>query len=423
MVDYAAVAEAKMRLADWPISDFARRKRHSGARISRTIATEQGETLLRFACFEVLRQQCAPSPGRNGRRPGAARSRGTRAHSATSIWRTANSRNSCSGSRTASLRACQETARSARHADRPLYRSRRRHRSARRRRLEPAGRVSPTVSVGAPPDEFNPAGQDWGLAPFNPQGVPADDFAPLRQLMRASMRYAGAIRLDHVLGLKRLFMIPHGSACRRAPMCIFRSSSCCASIAEESAATAASSIGEDLGTVPEGFRDTMAQWGLWTYRVMLFERDGDGRFRPPEDYPAEALATFNTHDLPSFRGWLDRPRSAGQARRSASIPARATRRARGRSRCLRAMLARTRARLSAGRFRRGRRLSRGDAVQAGGDRARGRAGRARPDQYSRHGRRSIRTGGASCRCDWRTRAHDGLRRVAQAFAQAGRREN
>jgi 4-alpha-glucanotransferase len=64
-------------------------------------------------------------------------------------------------------------------------------------------------------------------------------------------------------------------------------------------------IGEDLGTVPDGFRDTMAKWGLWSYRVMLFERDGDGRFKPPEAYPAEALATFNTHDLPSFRGWRE----------------------------------------------------------------------------------------------------------------------
>jgi 4-alpha-glucanotransferase len=77
-------------------------------------------------------------------------------------------------------------------------------------------------------------------------------------------------------------------------------------VAEESVRYRCSVIGEDLGTVPEGFRDTMAKWGLWTYRVMLFEREGDdARFKPPEAYPAEALATFNTHDLPSFRGWLD----------------------------------------------------------------------------------------------------------------------
>jgi len=77
-------------------------------------------------------------------------------------------------------------------------------------------------------------------------------------------------------------------------------------VAEESVRYRCSVIGEDLGTVPEGFRDTMAKWGLWTYRVMLFEREGgDAHFKPPEAYPAEALATFNTHDLPSFRGWLE----------------------------------------------------------------------------------------------------------------------
>jgi len=64
-------------------------------------------------------------------------------------------------------------------------------------------------------------------------------------------------------------------------------------------------IGEDLGTVPENFRETIARWGLWCYRVMLFEREGDGRFKPPEAYPSAALATFSTHDLPTFRGWLE----------------------------------------------------------------------------------------------------------------------
>ena len=123
--------------------------------------------------------------------------------------------------------------------------------------------------------------------------------------MRAAMRHAGAIRLDHVLGLKRLFMIPHGRPAPTAPMCAFRSSSCCASSPRKATASACIVIGEDLGTVPENFRETLARWGLWGYRVMLFEREGDGRFRPPEAYPAEALATFNTHDLPSFRGWLE----------------------------------------------------------------------------------------------------------------------
>ena len=161
------------------------------------------------------------------------------------------------------------------------------------------------VSVGAPPDEFNPNGQDWGLAAFNPAALAAGDFAPLRQLMRAAMRHAGAVRLDHVLGLKRLFMIPRGNVASDGTYVRFpfeRSLQVIAQVSQEARCVV---IGEDLGTVPEGLRDTLARWGLWRYLVMLFERERDGRFHPPEWYPAEALATFNTHDLPSLRGWLD----------------------------------------------------------------------------------------------------------------------
>jgi len=75
-------------------------------------------------------------------------------------------------------------------------------------------------------------------------------------------------------------------------------------IAEESERARCVVIGEDLGTVPDGFRETLSHWGLWSYRVMLFERDYEGRFKHPETYPGEALATFNTHDLPAHRGWL-----------------------------------------------------------------------------------------------------------------------
>jgi 4-alpha-glucanotransferase len=161
------------------------------------------------------------------------------------------------------------------------------------------------VSLGAPPDELNRAGQDWGLAPFNPHALPDDDFAILRQLMRANMRHAGALRIDHVLGLNRAFMIPHGAPPGGGAYVRFPFEPLLRVIAEESERARCIVIGEDLGTVPDGFRETLARWGLWCYRVMLFERDGQGRFRPPESYPAEALATFGTHDLPTYQGWRD----------------------------------------------------------------------------------------------------------------------
>jgi 4-alpha-glucanotransferase len=167
------------------------------------------------------------------------------------------------------------------------------------------GAMLADVSVGAPPDEFNPTGQDWGLAPFNPQALPADDFAVMRRLMAATMRHCGAIRLDHVLGLKRLFMIPRGLGGAGGTYVRMPFEQLLRVITEESNRFRTIVIGEDLGTVPEHFRETLAGWGLWGCRVMLFERDHEGRFLPPERYPAEALATFNTHDMPSFRGWME----------------------------------------------------------------------------------------------------------------------
>jgi 4-alpha-glucanotransferase len=118
------------------------------------------------------------------------------------------------------------------------------------------------------------------------------------------MRHSGAIRLDHVLGLNRVFMIPRGMSAADGAYVRFPFEPLLRVIAEESNRFRCIVIGEDLGTVPAGFRETLARWGLWSYRVMLFERESDGRFRRPEAYAVEALATFNTHDLPSFRGWL-----------------------------------------------------------------------------------------------------------------------
>jgi 4-alpha-glucanotransferase len=118
------------------------------------------------------------------------------------------------------------------------------------------------------------------------------------------MRHAGAVRLDHVLGLMRLFLVPHGSSAMSGAYVRFPFQSLLRVIAEESHRYRCVFIGEDLGTVPEGFRETAARWGIWTYRVMVFERWGDGEFKRPHDYPSDALATFNTHDLPTFRGWL-----------------------------------------------------------------------------------------------------------------------
>ncbi len=160
------------------------------------------------------------------------------------------------------------------------------------------------LSIGAPPDQFNPAGQDWGLTAYNPHGIAASGFEPFRQMLRAAMRHAGAIRIDHVLGLMRLFVIPHGLSAAQGVYLRCHFAAMLEVACEESRRWNCIVIGEDLGTVPENFRATLSAWGLWSYLVMLFEREHDGSLRRPENYPERAIATFNTHDLATFAGWI-----------------------------------------------------------------------------------------------------------------------
>jgi len=163
--------------------------------------------------------------------------------------------------------------------------------------------ISRHLGVGAPPDPLNTAGQTWGLAGFNAVGLELTSFAPYRDMLRASMRHAGAIRLDHVLGLKRLYLVPQGFSARDGVYVQMPFEALLAVTAQESVANRCVVIGEDLGTVPEGFRDQIADWGIWSYLVMMFERDDAGTFRSIDHYLTNALVTFNTHDLSTYAGW------------------------------------------------------------------------------------------------------------------------
>ena len=163
--------------------------------------------------------------------------------------------------------------------------------------------ISRHLAVGAPPDALNTAGQNWGLAGLHAAGLEIRSFEPYREMLRASMRYAGAIRLDHVLGLKRLYLVPHGFAANNGVYVQMPFEALLAATAQESVAHRCVVIGEDLGTVPEGFREQMADWGIWSYQVMMFERDDHGSFRGIDHYAPNALVTFNTHDLSTYAGW------------------------------------------------------------------------------------------------------------------------
>jgi len=163
--------------------------------------------------------------------------------------------------------------------------------------------ISRHLAVGAPPDPLNTSGQNWGLAGFNAAGLEIQSFEPYREMLRASMRYAGAIRLDHVLGLKRLYLVPHGFSAVNGVYVQMPFEAMLAATAQESMAHRCVVIGEDLGTVPEGFRAQMADWGIWSYQVMMFERDDQGSFCDLDHYTPNALVTFNTHDLSTYAGW------------------------------------------------------------------------------------------------------------------------
>jgi 4-alpha-glucanotransferase len=159
------------------------------------------------------------------------------------------------------------------------------------------------ASIGAPPDPLNKAGQSWGLTSFHPAVLRQRGFLPFRQMLGAAMQYAGAIRIDHVLGLNRLYVIPPGAEATQGIYVKYPLQDLLAVTAMESQFHRCLVIGEDLGTVPEGLRDRLRDFGIWTYRVMIFERNDSG-FLPPDSYPKSALATFSTHDLPTFAGWI-----------------------------------------------------------------------------------------------------------------------
>lgn len=163
--------------------------------------------------------------------------------------------------------------------------------------------ISRHLAVGAPPDVLNTVGQDWGLAGFNAGGLEAQSFVPFADMLAASMRHAGAIRLDHVLGLKRLYLVPRGFKPDNGAYVQMPFEALLAAVASESAKHKCIVIGEDLGTVPEGFRETMQDFGIWSYLVMMFERDDAGHFRNIDHYRPNALVTLNTHDLSTYAGW------------------------------------------------------------------------------------------------------------------------
>ncbi|MFJ8051142.1 4-alpha-glucanotransferase [Streptomyces luteogriseus] len=157
------------------------------------------------------------------------------------------------------------------------------------------------MSVGAPPDAFNARGQDWGLPPWRPDRLAESGYAPFRELLRALFRYAGALRIDHVMGLFRLWWVPQGHPPTEGTYVRYDAEAMLAVLVLEASRAGALVIGEDLGTVEPGVREALRERGVLGTSVLWFERDwdGDGRPLPPDGWRADCLATATTHDLPS----------------------------------------------------------------------------------------------------------------------------
>ena len=158
------------------------------------------------------------------------------------------------------------------------------------------------LSVGAPPDAFNPQGQDWGLTTFAPRALTANGFEPFIATLRANMRYCGGLRIDHAMGLMRLWLVPRGASPSEGAYLTYPFDDLLRLLALESHRHGAIVIGEDLGTVAPVFRRRCRAAGIAGMDVLWFQREGEC-FLAPGEWRADAVAMTTTHDLPTVAGW------------------------------------------------------------------------------------------------------------------------
>ncbi|KTT69400.1 4-alpha-glucanotransferase [Sphingomonas endophytica] len=159
------------------------------------------------------------------------------------------------------------------------------------------------LTVGAPPDPLGPDGQNWGITALDPFALQRTGFRPFIETLRAALAHAGGVRIDHALGLERLWVIPDGAGADQGAYLTMPGTHLKRIVAIEAQRAGALVIAEDLGTVPPGFRDTLKQRCMLGMRVLPFERDADGGFVPPADWDETAVAMTGTHDTPTVAGW------------------------------------------------------------------------------------------------------------------------
>jgi 4-alpha-glucanotransferase len=160
------------------------------------------------------------------------------------------------------------------------------------------------VSVGAPPDEFNQRGQDWNQPPWHPLRLARQEYAPLADLMRAALRHAGGLRVDHVMGLFRLWWVPPGMTPDQGTYVRYDHRAMVGVLAGQAVSARALAIGEDLGTVEPYIREYLADRGVLGTAMLWFERGPDGAPLPPGKWRRNCLAMVGTHDVPPIAAFV-----------------------------------------------------------------------------------------------------------------------
>ncbi|MBX8461915.1 4-alpha-glucanotransferase [Enterobacter sp. RIT637] len=161
------------------------------------------------------------------------------------------------------------------------------------------------ASVGAPPDILGPLGQNWGLPPMDPHVMAARAYEPFIDLLRANMQNCGALRIDHVMSVLRLWWIPYGETADHGAYVQYPVDDLLSILALESKRHQCMVIGEDLGTVPVEIVSKLRDSGVYSYKVLYFENDHEKTFRAPKAYPEQSMAVATTHDLPTLRGYWE----------------------------------------------------------------------------------------------------------------------
>ncbi|QUX24201.1 MULTISPECIES: 4-alpha-glucanotransferase [Nocardiopsis] len=160
------------------------------------------------------------------------------------------------------------------------------------------------LHVGAPPDEFNSLGQDWGQPPWHPRRLAERGYGPLRQILGQALRHSGGVRIDHIMGLFRLWCVPEGASADQGTYVSFDHEGTVGALLLAARRADAVVIGEDLGTVEPWVRDHLSDRGILGTSVLWFEQGADGSPRPPGDWRTDCLATVATHDLPPVASFL-----------------------------------------------------------------------------------------------------------------------